>query len=285
MPSLLDRTFRRVAALRPSLDRAERHSLAEKFLGIDNVPIVSPPNGRFWFQTMPLRDGTRIRGASGDPNREQRLWASCFGADRDCLAGKRVLDVGANDGFFSIAAALCGADEVHAVNPATLAHGTFPANLRFAADEWDANIRVTVDEFQNLPGRAEYDVILLYGVLNHLENPVAGMRAVERLLAPGGRVYLETQVSPHGGSQPLFELASDVYATTVPQHRDMINSPGNSTIFVPNELGVRALGVTFGLTVDGLTGGNAYEAAFGGPARRRVFVLSRASDRPLTPKG
>jgi SAM-dependent methyltransferase len=234
---------------------------------------------------MPLPDGTRIRGASGDPNREQRLWAACLGSDRDCLAGKRVLDVGANDGFFSIAALLCGADSVNAVNTPALAHGTFPANLQYAADQWEVAPQITADDYLNLPSAGpKYDVVLFFGVLNHLENVYAGMRAVERVLAPGGTIYLETQVTAHSSPLPILELASDVYPTTVPQLRAAIDSGGNSNYLLPNELAVRALGATFGLTVDALPP-NPYEEVFAGAGRRRVFVLSRAADRVLRPKG
>ena len=145
--------------------------------------------------------------------------------------------------------------------------------------------RVTVDDFINLPSNGpKYDAVLFFGVLNHLENVYAGMRAVERVLAPGGTIYLETQVSANASPLPMMELASDVYATTVPQHRDTLDSVGNSNFLLPNELAVRALGATFGLTVDALPP-NLYEEVFGGSGRRRVFVLTRAADRKVQPKG
>lgn len=285
MTSLIRRAINRVSEFTTGLDSAERHSRADQFLNLTYGPLVNSPNGRFWFQSMPLPDGNRILGASGDPSREQKLWAACFGTNHDALVGKRVLDVGANDGFFSIAALLCGAVSVNAVNTPALSHGTFPVNLQYAAAQWGVSPQVTADDFLNLPSSGpKYDAVLFFGVLNHLENVYAGMRAVERVLAPGGTIYLETQVSANASPLPMMELASDVYATTVPQHNGTLNSVGNSNYLLPNEMAVRALGVSFGLTVDALPP-NPYEEVFGGQGRRRVFVLTRAADRKVQPKG
>jgi 2-polyprenyl-3-methyl-5-hydroxy-6-metoxy-1,4-benzoquinol methylase len=285
MPSLLRRAINHISSFSTLLDGAERQSRADQFLNYSHGSLSPSPNGRFWFQSMPLPDGTRILGASGDPCREQRLWSACFGPNRDAFAGKRVLDVGANDGFFSIAALLCGADSVHAINTPALAHGTFPTNLRYAAERWGVTPQVTVDDFLNLPSTGpKYDIVMFFGVLNHLENVYAGMRAIERLLAPGGTIFLETQISSNSSSLPLMELASDVYSTTVPQIRGSLDTVGNSNFLLPNELAVRALGTTFGLNVNTLPQ-NPYEEVLGGPGRRKVFILTRTADRTVRPKG
>jgi tRNA (mo5U34)-methyltransferase len=264
-----------------------RRALADRFLSIKTAPeLVGSPNGNFWFMTMPLPDGRRVAGVCPDPNREQKLWASCFGGDRDCLAGRRVLDVGANDGFFSIAALLCGAESVRAVNTGELVHGTFPRNLRYAGRLWGVRPRVTVGDFQDLPARGPgFDVILFFGVFYHLENVYRGLRVLEQLLAPGGTVYLETQVTRVESDLPVLEVASDAYPTTVPQIHCTIDSLGNSNYLLPNSSAVRALAETFGLRSAALPPGNPYEADFGGPGRRRVFALTRPADRLPPPKG
>jgi SAM-dependent methyltransferase len=196
-----------------------------------------------------------------------------------------VLDVGANDGFFSIAALLCGAESVHAVNTGELTCGSFPGNLRFAARLWGVRPRVTVGDFQDLPARGPgYDVILFFGVFYHLENVYRGLRVLERLLAPGGTIYLETQVTMVESDLPVLEVASDAYPTTVPQIHCTIDSLGNSNFLVPNPPAIRALAETFGLRAATLPPNNPYESVFGGPGRRKVFVLTRPADR-LPPKG
>lgn len=282
MFALSDRLRSRFA--RPS--PARRRVLADRFLAAPCDRVVPSPNENFWFMTMPLPDGSRVGGVCPDRDREQKLWASCFGGDRDCLAGKRVLDVGANDGFFTIASLLCGASSAHAVNTGELVHGTFPANLRYAGRLWGVRPRVTVGDFLDLPVNGpRYDAILFFGVFYHLENVYAGLRLLGRLLAPGGRLYLETQVTGVESDLPVLEVASDAFPTTVPQIRETIGSVGNSNYLLPNPAAVRAVAGTYGLDVAELPAGNPYEATFGGPGRRRVFVLTRAAAFRPPPKG
>ncbi|HET6574247.1 MAG TPA: class I SAM-dependent methyltransferase [Fimbriiglobus sp.] len=286
MLTLTRRIRSRLSLVRTRRRLGDRRALADRFLAIADNPELAPsPNGNFWFMAMPLPDGRRVVGVSPDVNREQKLWASCFGADRDCLAGKRVLDVGANDGFFSIAAALCGAKSVHSVNTGDLIHGTYPANLRFAGGLWGVRPRVTVGDFQDLPANGpEYDAILFFGVFYHLENVYGGLRVLDRVLAAGGTIFLETQVTKVESDLPVLEVASDAYPTTVPQIHCTIGTCGNSNYLLPNPAAVRALAETFGLRAAALPD-NPYEADFGGVGRRRLFALTRPADRPPPPKG
>jgi len=57
-----------------------------------------------------------------------------------------LLDIGANDGFYTIAALLAGAYEVTAINTAN--EPTYPENLRFAGKQWNVAPEVVVDDFQ-----------------------------------------------------------------------------------------------------------------------------------------
>ena len=284
MTTLLGRAFTRITAAAASMEVAHRQSRADQFLGTDYPSLVDSPNGRFWFQSMPLPDGSRVRGASADPGREPNLWAACFGRSRDCLSGKTVLDVGANDGYFSLAALLCGASEVAAVNTLELTHGTFPANLQYAARKWQLAPRLIAADFHTLPTERKYDVIFFFGVLNHLESVHAGVRHLERLLAPNGRIYLETPISGATADVPVMEVASDVFGR-VPQYRAGLNTVGNSNYLVPNELAVRAIAETHGLMVDPLPLAGLYEGSWGVGHTRRVFVLSRMSEGALPKRG
>jgi hypothetical protein len=79
------------------------------------VNLVDSPNGRSWFQSMPLPDGSRIAGAHRDRNVQLKLWETLSLIEAD-VAGRTVLDIGANDGFFTVAALLAGAARVTAIN-------------------------------------------------------------------------------------------------------------------------------------------------------------------------
>lgn len=244
--------------------------------------LVGSPNGNFWFMSMPLPNGDRISGASPDKNREQKLWRSCFPTGEhvrgEHVRGKRVLDVGANDGYFTIAACLAGAAHVTALNTEELAHGTYPDNLAYAAGLWDVHPEVLVGDFVDLDASVlgHYHLILFFGVLYHLENVFAAFRKLKELLAPGGTIVLETQLTSVQSDHPVFELASDRYPSTVPQLKAAIDTVGNSNFLLPNELAVHNLADTFDLRVDVPDpAGNVYERAVGGSGGRKLFLLTR----------
>ncbi|MFO0849827.1 MAG: class I SAM-dependent methyltransferase [Gemmataceae bacterium] len=168
-----------------------RRRLADQFLRADIGELVAGPPGSTWFHSAPTPDGRRLVANTSDPLREQKLWEACFDDDRDVLLGRRVLDVGAGDGFFSVAATLCGARSVHAVDLGPPANPGFPANLRWLSRVWGVGPAVTVGDFLSLPADGpKYDVILLFGVLEHFDDLFAGMRKVADLLAPvGGSIW------------------------------------------------------------------------------------------------
>ncbi|MCE9534114.1 MAG: hypothetical protein K8T89_23795 [Planctomycetes bacterium] len=111
----------------------------DQFFTDDFQNLVTPPKGERWFHNMPLPNGDRLAGANPDRAREQKLWrytVDAFGLD---LQGLRVLDIGANDGLFTIASLLRGAEHVTAINPADINTGTYPRNLNKACEWWDVH--------------------------------------------------------------------------------------------------------------------------------------------------
>jgi SAM-dependent methyltransferase len=240
--------------------------------------LVDSPNGRVWFMSMPLPNGDRISGVNGGSrSREQDLWLSCFPDARSRLRGKRVLDLGANDGYFTIAALLSGAASATAVNLGAPDYGHYPHNLEHAARAWGVTPEIVVGDFLSVdlePGA--YDIIFFFGVLYHLENVFAGFRKLKQLLARDGTIFLETQMTAVACGQPIFEMASDSFPTTVPQSKSALHKKGNSNFLLPNELVVRCLADTFDLTVGPTEPKeNVYELSAAG--MRRLFVLRHAS--------
>jgi hypothetical protein len=106
--------------------------------------LIEKPNGRFWWHSMPLPDGTRIAGAHADRLVQIKLWENLFVSERD-IAGKRVLDIGANDGFFTIGSLLAGAGKVTAIN--TTDWKTYPENLKFASHRWNVSPEIVIGDF------------------------------------------------------------------------------------------------------------------------------------------
>jgi 2-polyprenyl-3-methyl-5-hydroxy-6-metoxy-1,4-benzoquinol methylase len=97
--------------------------------------------------------------------------------------GRRVLDVGAAYGFFVAAARSAGLDAI-GLEPVT-------ACARFARDELGVELRTGRIEDAPLADGG-FDVVTLFDVIEHLEDPAAALRRVHALLAPGGMVVIET---------------------------------------------------------------------------------------------
>jgi 2-polyprenyl-3-methyl-5-hydroxy-6-metoxy-1,4-benzoquinol methylase len=221
------------------------------FFKISYRDLIREPNGRSWWQSLPLPDGNRIAGAHADVDVQFKLWDSlCLHA---CgLAGKRVLDIGANDGFFTIAALLAGAGKVTAINTADEA--TYPDNLQFAAKQWDVAPEIIVDDFQAYSFDVGYDVIFFLGVLYHLENVFAAVKRLRNLLNDEGTLYLETQMSLIDSPLPVYEAASDSYPTIAKQYKEHLYQAGISNFLFPNEAAIHNLASSYDFACKRLTG-------------------------------
>jgi 2-polyprenyl-3-methyl-5-hydroxy-6-metoxy-1,4-benzoquinol methylase len=229
--------------------------------------LVHRPNGRDWWQSMPLPNGNRIAGAHADSYVQLKLWEN-LRLDNSDLAGKRVLDVGANDGFFTIAALLAGAGKVTAINTAD--RPTYPANLLFAAKQWNVAPEVVVDDFQTYPFRGSYEVIFFLGVLYHLENVFAAAKRLYQLLSDRGSLYVETQMSLIESTLPIYEAASDTYPTIARQYKEYFHVTGKSNFLFPNEVAIHNLALAYDFKCERLTGTYAHDYP-----GRGVFLLKK----------
>jgi 2-polyprenyl-3-methyl-5-hydroxy-6-metoxy-1,4-benzoquinol methylase len=229
--------------------------------------LIHRPNGRPWWHSMPLPDGNRIAGAHTDHDVQLKLWENLYLTTSD-LAGKRVLDIGANDGFFTIAALLAGAAKVTAINPAD--RPTYPENLLFASKQWNVTPDVIVADFQTHPFDCGYDVIFFLGVLYHLENIFAAAKRLRKLLNDDGTLYLETQMSRVESSLPIYEAASDIYPTIAKQDKEHLHATGISNFLFPNEVAMDNLAHSYDFTYERLKG--PYTRDY---ATRGVFRLTK----------
>jgi SAM-dependent methyltransferase len=156
---------------------------------IERVPL--------WFHTFAL-------------NREHGIYTPGVARDHryrvpflpESFAGERVLDVGTFDGFYAFLAEHRGAARVVAVD-----NEQYVAWVRA---RWGIELRggegfATIAEL--LGSRVEYrradalaldesderfDAVLCFGILHRVENPLGMLRRLGGLLAPGGRLLVET---------------------------------------------------------------------------------------------
>jgi tRNA (mo5U34)-methyltransferase len=125
---------------------------------------------RGWWHSFELPDGTLIQGVCGVASLKNRI--EQFPIPQD-LRGKRVLDIGAWDGWFSFEMERRGA-EVLAVDNWN--------NPRFHQARAMLNSRVEyrqMDMYELTPERVgRFDIVLFMGVLYHLKHPLLALERV-----------------------------------------------------------------------------------------------------------
>jgi len=182
------------------------------------------------------------------------------------LRGKSVLDVGAYDGYFSFAAERLGAARVVALD-----HYVWSVDMAAYLSDWreskrtgvplpaphesrhwrptelpgkkpfdlarralGSNVEPVIGDFMtmDLGSLGRFDVVLFLGVLYHMENPLAAVRRVHEVTAPGGIAVIETEAMNIRG------LAGRPYCEFLPAN-EMNNDPSNW--WVPNAKAVEGL--------------------------------------------
>jgi len=119
------------------------------------------------------------------------------------LAGKRVLDLGCNEGFFCIEAKKRGAAHVLGVD-------RNKKSIQLAAER-AAGDKLEIDflacDFLDVPD-GKFDVILMLSALHYAEDPKAVLQRVFDLLAPNGLFILESGVADQAGRRMRRVLRS-----------------------------------------------------------------------------
>lgn len=146
------------------------------------------------FLTIKLKDGqvTEYRSTSGYQSFPDLVGSSDsngkLAAIRlpDRLDGLRVLDIGCNEGFFSIEAANRGAVEVIGLDSDGVAIER--------AKRRSGNVQFLHQGWSELPA-GPFDVVLMLSALHYEQDPRGLLRRIADLLRPDGVLILETGVS------------------------------------------------------------------------------------------
>ena len=176
----------------------------------DSVPL--------WFHTFALAPGVYTPGVARDHGYRVKV------LDGERFAGRRVLDVGAFDGFYSFLAAARGASRVVALDNEQYVDWvrarfgvelTGGAGFRAIAEMVSSPVeyrRMDALDVRDLGER--FDVILCFGILHRVTDPIALLRALADVLAPGGEIVLETYGSRLAADTPAIEVhePGDVYS-------------------------------------------------------------------------
>jgi SAM-dependent methyltransferase len=207
---------------------------------------------------------TRVhRHAARLPYLLDPLVAACGGS----LAGKRVLDLGCNAGFWSLAALRRGADHVLGVDARRM--HLEQAALVFEVEGVEARrFRFLESELFGAwwGGWGRFDVVLCLGLLYHVDRPV---ELFTRIAATGARhVLVDTTLSSLPGA--AFELRHET-------PEDPRNAAASELVLWPTEGAVHALGAAHGYAARTLAPSFPAwtEAEDYRDGRRRGFLLSR----------
>ena len=138
--------------------------------------------------------------------RERRLSQEYHQAERiaqierhaGSLAGVRLLDLVAGMGGFAVAAALHGAQVT--VSEYNLAYCRI---TQLRADRYGLSVPILNGAGEHLPfTAAQYDVVVCWDVIEHVQDPAAVLAEIGRVLRPGGQLFLtvinrRAWVDPH----------------------------------------------------------------------------------------
>jgi tRNA (mo5U34)-methyltransferase len=152
-----------------------------------------------WFHTFALAPGIYTPGIARDHG--YRL--AVLGADR--FPGRSVLDVGAFDGFYSFLAEARGARRVVAVDNQQYVDWVrarfgvrLPGGAGFRAIAELVGSRVEyrrMDAFDVRELGERFDVVLCFGILHRVTDPIRLLRALVDVLAPGGEILLSKRTA------------------------------------------------------------------------------------------
>lgn len=135
-------------------------------------------NESAWFHRIDLGDGIITPGLQNCGITLGRVGMP------DDLTGKNVLDIGANDGYFSFEAERRGASHVVSLDMWDRKYDNTRAveNIRVCKEVLNSNIEIVQMDFLEYVPKYDFDLILFMGVVYHMKNPLAG---IEKLMEIG----------------------------------------------------------------------------------------------------
>jgi len=175
----------------------------------DSVPL--------WFHTFALAPGIYTPGIARDHG--YRL--SVLETER--FAGRSVLDIGTFDGFYGFLAERLGARRVVAVDNEQYVAWVaarfgidLPGAAGFKAIAGLTGSGVdyrTMDAMDVVSLEEKFDVVLCFGILHRVTDPIGFLQTLADVVGPGGELLVETYGSRLDPSTPAIEVREpgDVY--------------------------------------------------------------------------
>lgn len=176
----------------------------------------------FWWHSIDLGGGAVSRGRKSPDYHRQELAR----LDLPDLEGKRVIDIGASDGFYSFHAEQEGASQVTALDlygwtqgamppppvapPQPLELQVAPHTRGFDAARYlrDSEVQPFLGDFMtaDLSPLGRFDIALFLGVLYHLDDPVGALRRLRALTREVAVIETHGIVSDELEDRALWEF-------------------------------------------------------------------------------
>ncbi len=118
------------------------------------------------------------------------------------LAGKKICDVGCNNGYYMFRMAAFQPEIIIGLEPIARYWFNFQYLQKFAAVP---NLHLQLMGFEQLDFYPEFfDTILLMGILYHHQDPLHILRLAHNALKPGGQIIVDSMTVPGQGPWALF---------------------------------------------------------------------------------
>jgi tRNA (mo5U34)-methyltransferase len=153
-----------------------------------------------WFHTIDVGNGVITQGVKSAELLKAEFDA--FGFTDQFLRGRRLLDIGCNDGYMSLQCARLGAD-------VTAIDGVYRDSLKYVRKHAETKFRFYCLDFLS-PSFFElgrFDIILYLGVLYHTMYPFEHIQRLANASAAGATVLIDTEFY----NLPGFEDAATVF--------------------------------------------------------------------------
>jgi tRNA (mo5U34)-methyltransferase len=199
------------------------------------APGALPPEPDHWFHSFAFPDGTRVSGIK----KLEVLQGEADLIFPDPLAGKRVLDIGAWDGFFSFEAERRGSAEVLATDHFCWSgpgwgdkRGFDHAHARFGSKVRSLDLDIADHSVSAL---GTFDTVLLLGVLYHVTDPYRILESAAAMCTD--HLVVETVTALRHEAVPAMRLFTEL---------ELDKDPTN--FWAPNILALREMCRRFGFT-------------------------------------
>lgn len=193
-----------------------------------------------WYHRIELAPGVITPGVNDSDNSLKAMDLP------EKLDGKRVLDVGARDGYFSFAAEARGAEvlAIDSVAPHLTGFATASSLLGSSVEYRTLNVYDLAPETVGT-----FDLVFFLGVLYHLRDPMLALDRLWEVAKPGATIWVESHVIDRGFVDPksgefrnLESVAPELVEVPIAQFypKDLL-SGDRSNWWGPNLAGLAAM--------------------------------------------